>query len=110
MRYIPITQLVQWIKYALSNKPKRNILVALLALLLLSTTALSASTAPSAIEIQRHVIGGGGGRSEAGSYVLRGTAGQPVAGTTANSPYDLCAGFWCGAGRYTVFLPLALRE
>jgi hypothetical protein len=84
--------------------------VLILAVLLLAITTLSASSAPSAVEVQRYVIGGGGGRSEAGSYVLRGTAGQPVAGTTTSSPYDLCAGFWCGAGIYTVHLPLVLRE
>jgi hypothetical protein len=84
--------------------------VLILTLLLLTTTVLSASSAPSAVEVQRHVIGGGGGRSEAGDYVLRGTAGQPIACTTANSPYDLCAGFWCGAGTYTVYMPLVLHE
>ena len=110
MRQIQTTQLVQWAKRTLPNKLRRKIPVALLILLLLSTTVLSASAAPSAIEIQRHVIGGGGGRSAAGDYVLHGTAGQPVAGTTTSSPYDLCAGFWCGAGRYTVYLPLVLHE
>jgi hypothetical protein len=95
-------------RYFRTSRIGRVILI--LVVLLLSTTALSASTAPSAVEVQRHVIGGGGGRSEADGYVLRGTAGQPVAGTTADSPYDLCAGFWCNAGRYTVYLPLVLRE
>jgi hypothetical protein len=106
MKQIATTQLAQRIKRTLL---KRGILLVLLALLL-STTVLSTSAAPSAIEIQRHVIGGGGGRSEAGGYVLRGTTGQPVAGTTANASYDLCAGFWCGAGKYTVYLPLVLCE
>jgi hypothetical protein len=88
----------------------RILALSILAVLLLTTTALSASNAPSAVEVQRHVIGGGGGRSEAGDYVLRGTAGQPVAGTTTNAPYDLCAGFWCGTGTYTIYLPLVLRD
>jgi hypothetical protein len=82
----------------------------LIVLLLLSTTALSASTAPNAIEMQRYVIGGGGGRSEANGYVLHGTAGPPVAGTTADFPYDLCAGFWCNAGIYKLYMPLILSE
>ena len=88
----------------------RILTFSVLAVLLLSTTALSASSAPSAQEVPRHVIAGGGGRSEAGNYVLHGAAGQPVAGTTASPPYDLCAGFWCGMGTYKLYLPLALHE
>jgi len=29
---------------------------------------------------------------------------------TSNAPYELCAGFWCGMGRYKVFLPLVLKN
>jgi hypothetical protein len=89
----------------------RTLALSILAVLLLSTTALSASNAPSAIEVQRHVIGGGGGRSEAGVYALHGTAGQPVASKGINYPYGLCAGFWPESCKYTaVFLPLILHE
>jgi hypothetical protein len=88
---------------------RRALMISIMAVLLLSNTILAASTAPSALEVQRYVIGGGGGHSEAGGYVLRGTAGQPVAGLTSEASYDLCSGFWCGAGQYTVYLPLVLR-
>jgi hypothetical protein len=88
---------------------RRALAVSTLAVLLLSSTTLSASTAPSALEVQRYVIGGGGGCTEAGSYTLRGTAGQPVAGATNGASYDLCSGFWCWGGQYTVYLPLVLR-
>jgi hypothetical protein len=77
-----------------------------ITLLLLTGTALAAGT----LTIDRWVIGGGGGHSEAGSYVLDATVGQAVAGVTNNAPYELCAGFWCGMGRYKVFLPLVLRN
>ncbi len=90
---------------------RRALALSILAGLLLTTTALSASSAPSAIEVQRHVIGGGGGLSEAGVYALHGTTGQPVASKGANYPYGLCAGFWPQSCKYTViFLPLVLRE
>ena len=88
----------------------RILTLSVLAVLLLSTTALSASNAPSALEMQRHVIAGGGGRSEAGDYVLHGAAGQPVAGTTGQGTFDLCAGFWCGTGTYKLYIPLALQD
>jgi hypothetical protein len=91
---------------------KRILALSVLVALLLAITVLSAGAAPMAVEVRRYVIGGGGGRSEAGDYVLRGTAGQPVAGSTVNPPYDLCAGFWCGFIVYDnfVYLPLILRE
>jgi hypothetical protein len=88
------------------NWRKMSILIALIALPLIAATAL----APTAIAIQKHVIGGGGGHSEAGSFVLNGTAGQAVVGTVSNAPYGLCAGFWCGMGRYKVYMPLVLRQ
>ena len=90
----------------------RILMLSILAVLLLSTTALSASNAPVVIEVQRHVIAGGGGRSEAGNYALHGAVGQPVAGTTVNSPYELCAGFWCGGGivTYKIYIPLTLQD
>ncbi len=80
--------------------------IALLALVLLATDAL----AFDGYEISRHVIGGGGGHLQAGIYTLDATIGQAVTGRAVNSPYDLCAGFWCGLGRYKVYLPLVLRN
>ena len=88
----------------------RILTLSVLTVILLSITTLSASSATSALEVQRHVIAGGGGRSEAGGYVLRGAAGQPVAGTTGQGTFDLCSGFWCGTGIYKFYLPLALNE
>jgi hypothetical protein len=62
--------------------------------------------------MQRHVIGGGGGRSEAGGYVLQGTIGQAIAGKTSQGTYDLCSGFWCGGATSTqsIYLPLTLNN
>ena len=78
----------------------------LTALLLLAGVALAAN----GYEISLYVIGGGGGRSEAAPYTLDGTIGQAVVGVVGNSPYELCAGFWCGMGGHEVFLPLVLRN
>jgi hypothetical protein len=106
MKQIATTQPVQRINRAL---PKKGIPLVLLALLL-SVTALSAGAAPSAIEMQRHVIAGGGGHSEANGLTLNGTVGQVVVGVTNQGTYDFCSGFWCGMGRYTIHLPLVLRN
>jgi hypothetical protein len=92
-------------KQILTSKAGKAVLVAA-ALLLLTSTVL----AGSGIEITRHVIGGGGGHSEMGHYVVDATVGQAVVGTFSAAPYELCAGFWCGMGEYIVYLPVVLRN
>jgi len=88
---------------------KKLILAASVVLLVLAT---GVALAADSYAIPHHVIGGGGGRVTSGVYTLAGVIGQPVAGLAANAPYDLCAGFWCGAGReeYKVYLPLVIRN
>jgi len=89
----------------LTSKAGKASLVAA-ALLLLTGTVL----AGSGIEITRNVIGGGGGHSEVGRYVMDATVGQAVAGTFSTTPYELCAGFWCGMSEYKVYLPVVWRN
>jgi len=89
---------------------KHAFMTLLVAALLLAASLGSVALANGTLTIDRWVIGGGGGHSEAGSYVLDATVGQAVAGMTSNAPYELCAGFWCGMGRYKVFLPLVLKN
>jgi hypothetical protein len=90
-------------------KIKIRILLVACGLMLVMGTTLSA--APQASEIVRSVIGGGGGRLEQSPYALDGTIGQSVVGQSGQTPYDLCAGFWCGAGsHHAVYLPLVLRN
>jgi hypothetical protein len=60
--------------------------------------------------ISRYVFGGGGGHSQAGHYVVDATFGQAVVGTFSTTPYELCAGFWCGMGEYKVYLPVVLSD
>jgi hypothetical protein len=91
----------------LTNKFGKIILTLVALLLLLTGTVLAGGGGP---QISRYVIGGGGGHSEADPYVLDGTVGQAVAGTVSSTPYELCAGFWCGMGMYRVYLPLVLRN
>lgn len=82
-------------------------------LLLVLAILLSVSgivLAANSFEIDRWVIGGGGGRVEEGDYVLNATVGQAVVGGITSNPYELCAGFWCGMGVYKVYLPLVVRN
>jgi hypothetical protein len=80
-------------------------------LLLLAGTVLAAGT----YSIERHVLGGGGGRVTGGSYRLDHTVGQPVAGGASGGAYELCAGYWCGEGspaapEHRIYLPVVTRD
>jgi hypothetical protein len=72
--------------------------------------------APVATTLERYVIGSGGGQTQAGTYTLQGTLGQPVVGTNSRTPYDLCSGYWCGLGAefippsHYVYLPLGIHH
>jgi hypothetical protein len=76
-------------------------------LLLLAGTVLASAAGP---EMPRYVIGGGGGHSEAGVFVLDATAGQAATGAVDAGHFELCAGFWCGMGEYRIRLPMILRS
>lgn len=92
---------------------KRVVQIGLAVLLVLAATGSAAASAASilALQVERHVIAGGGGHVAQGSFALDGTIGQPLAGVVSNSPYKLCAGFWCGRPTFgPVYIPLVLRN
>lgn len=71
--------------------------------------------------ITKSVIAGGGGNSTGGTFVVDGTIGQAVAGTTSTgSTFEVSGGFWGGAaapvtnvtisGRVTTPTGLGLRN
>jgi hypothetical protein len=89
--------------------------VALLVAMVLALVGAAADAASPAeqshYDLSWHVVAGGGGQGSSGGYALGGTAGQPAAGLSGESPYILCSGFWCGAaaGGYRIYLPAVLR-
>lgn len=65
---------------------------------------------PPGLAIQRHVMGGGGALSAAGTYGIGFTLGQPLAETHRTSGMTLGTGFWAsGAVPWEVYLPLVAR-
>jgi len=87
-------------------RPRTRTIVALLVLGGLVLAGVARAAAP-VVTLQRYVIGGGGGRAEAGGSVLQGTIGQPVVGRVSSGPYELEAGFWAGMGAgQQVYLPV----
>lgn len=51
-----------------------------------------------------------GGATTGGTYTMDSAIGQPFAGKTSSSPYELCAGYLCGVPAETrVYLPLVRK-
>ena len=63
----------------------------------LLTLATLVSAAPNAFSLPWWTVDGGGGTSQGGDYVLRGTSGQPDAGPRmTGGDFSLLGGFWGG--------------
>ena len=83
--------------------------IAALAVVLFSSLLLTGLVLAQGV-VDWDVTGGGGGHAEAGIYSLDGTIGQAIVGRISNTPYELCAGFWCGAATdYKVYLPVVIK-
>jgi hypothetical protein len=90
-----------------TTKPWIGISV-LIVLIILAVTPVMAV---GIMEIDRYVIGSGGGTTTAGDYTLSGTIGQPVIGSSSHVDIELCSGFWCKiADHFKTILPLILRN
>ena len=89
-----------------------RVLLALILALLLPAGATLAQSGGGYELAWCTVDGGGGLSSGGGGYALRGTVGQPDAGTARGGSYALAGGFWDGAvpPGHAVFLPLVLRD
>lgn len=85
---------------------RRAIFLALLVFLFIASVTF-ASVLDYAMP--RYVIGAGGGRVAAGSYVLEGTVGQAVVDTVSAGPFSIQSGFWYGLDVFRLLLPLIAR-
>lgn len=89
------------------NWRKTGILIVLAVLPLVAATTL----APTALTMHKYVIGGGGGHSEASSFVLDATLGQAIveSGSGGDGQLTLGGGFW-SEPLFKIYLPLVLRQ
>jgi len=70
----------------------------------------AAAQSGSGYEITWWTVDGGGTTPlGSGAYDLGATAGQPDAQAVAAGGYALSGGFWTGATRYRIYLPLLLQ-
>lgn len=76
---------------------RKKLLLALFLVLLLSLAAFIVVSAQvsEGFDLSWYVVGGGGGNSESGDYVLSSTVGQTAAGeSTSSDGYTQTHGFW----------------
>jgi hypothetical protein len=80
---------------------------------LVGNRILAASDGPNApdegLAIPWWTVDTGGGASQAGSYTLTGTAGQPDTATLSGGTYTLKGGYWSGSIDYITNLPMIVR-
>ena len=85
--------------------------IVLPVLIVLITLVVTPVMAAGIMEIDRYVIGSGGGTATGGDYTLNGTIGQPVIGSASHADLEMCSGFWCKVlDHYKTILPLILRN
>lgn len=85
---------------------KRAAILVVLALLLLTGTAL----ADGPYELLWYAVNGGGSPSEGGRYALSAAIGQPATESMSGGQYNLSGGFWSGVPPvYPVYLPVIFR-
>ena len=91
----------------MNKKLMKSFLLVLLAVVILSTTAL----AGVGMSINWSTIDGGGGQSTGGDYSLQGTIGQPDAAASSAGDFSLSGGFWNEVKQslLSIFLPIVIR-
>jgi hypothetical protein len=91
------------------TKNRLRILIVLVAVLLLTASALASSDA--SYQLDWFTVDGGGGGSSGGTFTLNGTIGQADAGRLSGGTYSLAGGFWAPLGNIftDLYLPLVIK-
>jgi hypothetical protein len=85
-------------------------LIAALALLLLTGSALAMSSANYKLDWFTPLTGGGGGPASSANYAVNFTIGQSAIGASTSANYGVGLGYWYGAGaQLKICLPLVIR-
>ncbi len=74
----------------------RNALNKKIKIILWAVCLLLTVPAVGDYELSWRTIDGGGGTSMGGTYIVRGTIGQPDAGVMSGGDYEFLGGFWPG--------------
>jgi hypothetical protein len=83
----------------------------LVALLLLTSSALAMRSTHYWLDWFTPLTGGGGGPASSTHYAVNLTVGQVAIGSSASASYAAGLGYWYGAvGPLRLYLPLVLRQ
>jgi len=86
------------------------VLIALMALLFLTTNAQAMSSTNYKLDWFVPLTGGGGGPAASATYAVNFTVGQTAVGNMASANYSLELGFWADNGPSPIYMPLILRN
>ena len=88
------------------------LLVLAIAILLATPTAMAGPGSVQAYEVPWDVVASGGATMSSASYTIMGTAGQPAAGPSSSSSYELLSGYWQALEELMrqVFMPIQLGQ
>jgi hypothetical protein len=85
--------------------------LALLCAVILAGGVLALSSGQYRLDWFTPLTTGGGGQASSDHYALHLSVGQVARGAPSSPHYQLCLGYWCGAGfRDWVYLPLVTRD
>jgi hypothetical protein len=90
----------------------QGILLMWIAFLLLVTGGVILAQSSAQFNLERSVIGSGGGRSASASYRVEGTIGQSVASppTAGSSNFTLSSGYWFAQTKMATYLPMIVKH
>jgi hypothetical protein len=83
----------------------------LVALLLLTSSALAMRSTNYRLDWFTPLTGGGGGPAGSASYAVNLTVGQTAIGASSSANYGAGLGYWYGAvAQFRIFLPVVLKN
>jgi len=78
----------------MKSKHKLLILIGIIAFLVIPNIVDAAPPPEEGFQVDWWTVAGGGGESTDGSYTLKGTIGQPDAGSLQGGDFGLQGGYW----------------
>ena len=95
----------------MSKRKAIKLVIILCGLLLVSSLGAVMAMESTNYAINWDVVGSGGEPSAATSFVLNGTVGQGIVGSSSGVSYSLCSGYWCaGVTEIHIYLPLVMQS
>jgi hypothetical protein len=89
---------------------RKAILLALVAFLLLASSALAMVSTNYRLDWYVLLTNGGGGRVSSAHYIANFTVGQTAVALASSTNYRSCLGYWCRGRDQKAYLPVVMRN